>query len=361
MDPSGALSWSAEYGVRYYSSDGDIWGRTIAVDPEGFVYSTGHAKNTAFGRRCLFLVKYDAAGNLQWGKSTGYYDTNTPRFIRFKETNVFVSTDRRMFQFTAAGTQSWTSAQYTGDALIMASLANAMIDSSNRAWVAHTAWYTETRYAISKMDTNGTFLINTRLETDPPNPGNEFLTGACMDEFDNLYLVGSWQDLCLDPNGQIRWESIPANGEQSIVVHPAHDLFVVRSPFIVECRTPSPDDDLDRDGLPNGWEQDYFGDLTAAAPGGDDDQDGFNNLEEYVGQTSPGDSNSVPPLLQWVDNELMIDPAVTGRVYFVLRNSNFVGGSWTEYTNQTGTGTALFFDPDKSTEQGLFRFGIRLP
>jgi len=45
--------------------------------------------------------------------------------------------------------------------------------------------------------------------------------------------------------------------------------------------------DTDADGLPDWWEQKYFGSSTAAQPGDDPDGDGQSNLQEYVSSTHP--------------------------------------------------------------------------
>ena len=47
------------------------------------------------------------------------------------------------------------------------------------------------------------------------------------------------------------------------------------------------DADQDGDGLPDWWEQQYFGNVTNAPPGGDPDGDGRANVQEYRGATHP--------------------------------------------------------------------------
>jgi len=58
------------------------------------------------------------------------------------------------------------------------------------------------------------------------------------------------------------------------------------------------DSDTDRDGLPDGWEADYNLDPTDPTgengPEGDPDNDGYTNLEEYIGGSNPVDGNSTP-------------------------------------------------------------------
>jgi hypothetical protein len=56
--------------------------------------------------------------------------------------------------------------------------------------------------------------------------------------------------------------------------------------------------DSDGDGLPDWWEQRYFGDTTSAEPDGDPDGDGFDNLKEYnigTNPLAPGTSYYVDP------------------------------------------------------------------
>jgi hypothetical protein len=55
----------------------------------------------------------------------------------------------------------------------------------------------------------------------------------------------------------------------------------------------APSDDRDNDGLLDNWEQEHFGDLDED-PGDDFDGDGFNNLEEYQADSDPTDSLITP-------------------------------------------------------------------
>ncbi len=51
--------------------------------------------------------------------------------------------------------------------------------------------------------------------------------------------------------------------------------------------------DTDADGLPDAWEQTYFGSLTQT-PGSDFDGDGYTNLQEYNAGTNPASAASTP-------------------------------------------------------------------
>lgn len=50
--------------------------------------------------------------------------------------------------------------------------------------------------------------------------------------------------------------------------------------------------DSDNDGMPDSWEEDYFGDATSGDPDADPDLDTFSNLEEYIAGTNPNLSSS---------------------------------------------------------------------
>lgn len=84
--------------------------------------------------------------------------------------------------------------------------------------------------------------------------------------------------------------------------------------------------DTDGNGLPDWWEQQYFGHLTGTDPNADPDHDGENNLAEFLAGTIPTNAASAfklntPPaakhpqyIVQW--------PSVAGRYYGVLRSTN---------------------------------------
>lgn len=83
--------------------------------------------------------------------------------------------------------------------------------------------------------------------------------------------------------------------------------------------------DSDNDGLPDWWENKYFGNLTSGSATGDFDHDGASDLEEFRAGTDPADAKSRfqisalwgedgYPALSW--------PGASGRVYTIERTSD---------------------------------------
>jgi hypothetical protein len=96
--------------------------------------------------------------------------------------------------------------------------------------------------------------------------------------------------------------------------------------------------DTNGDGLPDAWQIQYFGSITApqAAPGADPDGDGFNNLQEYLAGTSPIDRNSylkIDSVEAAGSNRNIHFTAVAGKTYSILFKDDLNDGLWLRLTN----------------------------
>lgn len=100
--------------------------------------------------------------------------------------------------------------------------------------------------------------------------------------------------------------------------------------------------DSDGDGIPDDWELQHFGDLSAAAEG-DPDDDGFTNLEEYIRGSDPASPENIlaagdVPLSPWENPHR--DPAVPGA--FTIRDfGSGYRGAW-EGSNHNRSALAPF-------------------
>jgi subtilisin family serine protease len=77
--------------------------------------------------------------------------------------------------------------------------------------------------------------------------------------------------------------------------------------------------DSDGNGLPDWWEQAYFGTLTGTDPNADPDHDGASNLAEWLAGTNPTNSSSALKLLP---------PIVTGTNAVIIRWQSAAGKSY---------------------------------
>jgi hypothetical protein len=83
--------------------------------------------------------------------------------------------------------------------------------------------------------------------------------------------------------------------------------------------------------LPDWWEQDYFGSLTGTHPNTDIDQDGMNQLQEFLAGTSPASAQSRMRVTSMVRQSTNQNPTLTwssvpGKTYRVMWSSGL--GSW---------------------------------
>jgi len=109
--------------------------------------------------------------------------------------------------------------------------------------------------------------------------------------------------------------------------------------------------DTNGDGLPDSWQELFFGIGNAnspnAASGFDYDIDGMTNLQEYLSGTNPTDHNSVLRIISFnlASADLSFGlafPSVIQRYYQVQRTPTLTPPNWQGFTNAViGTGTSL--------------------
>ena len=88
--------------------------------------------------------------------------------------------------------------------------------------------------------------------------------------------------------------------------------------------------DADANGLPDWWELQYFGHLTGTSPSADPDQDGLNNLGEWLAGTNPTNAASRLQLLVLSASNpnavVLAWPSVAGKTYWIDRTTNLLAG-----------------------------------
>jgi hypothetical protein len=122
--------------------------------------------------------------------------------------------------------------------------------------------------------------------------------------------------------------------------------------------------DRDDDGLSDGFELYYFGDETSAVPADDPDGDGYDNLAEHIGCSSPFDSSSVFSVMDvGVDENgrfAVYWDSMPGRIYDIYWKSNlFISAELLE--NGISYPTNSYIDTIHSSKnQGFYEVKTRL-
>jgi hypothetical protein len=88
--------------------------------------------------------------------------------------------------------------------------------------------------------------------------------------------------------------------------------------------------DTDANGLPDWWEQQYFGHLAGTNPNADADHDGMSNLQEWLAGTNPTNASSVLRLVAIPTNNpnafVVRWQSVAGKYYWLERSTNLLKG-----------------------------------
>lgn len=125
--------------------------------------------------------------------------------------------------------------------------------------------------------------------------------------------------------------------------------------------------DTDGDGLPDAWEIQLVGTLSALSGEVDNDHDGQTNLQEYLAGTDPFDENDfVGPLRLFVDasGRTLQFPTKVGYLYRIEQRSAFGSGNWSLAQSEPlpGTGgTVSFAQPASGSSEPVFYRVVAYP
>ena len=115
------------------------------------------------------------------------------------------------------------------------------------------------------------------------------------------------------------------------------------------------------DGLADGWETNYFGNLITANGASDFNLDGFSDLEAYLAGLSPTNALRVESLTRSPSNDVLgwtISPYGTYDVYAATN----VLGPWTYVDREVAhasTGTLVWTNGSSTVPQQFYRLEFR--
>ena len=233
---------------------------------------------------------------------------------------------------------SFNNASYSGDGLCLVTSnaqARSLFFRTDSAFGNPLLWNgTNVPGTLSRLSPNLQLLIEDTVPISP-NVSGPFVNGIWTGQ---VTVLASASNLVL--------RAVDANGHSGDA-----------SPIDVFART-----DLDGDGLPDAWEQQFFGADAAATD--DPDGDGLSNLLEYRSGTDPRDASSRTQItgLQLTSAGLRVSfSTVPGRQYQIEKCDNLSSGQW-HPVGQPQAGQAAsgqITDPDGySSRQQFYRIRV---
>ena len=102
-----------------------------------------------------------------------------------------------------------------------------------------------------------------------------------------------------------------------------------------------PDFDSDANGLPDRWEQTYFGAIQGATATNDPDADGADNLSEWVAHTDPTNSKSrltISAIQRTLTATTLTFDGSQDRFYRIYAAESLPTNAWTLLTSNSFTG-----------------------
>jgi hypothetical protein len=121
-------------------------------------------------------------------------------------------------------------------------------------------------------------------------------------------------------------------------------------------------DDLDEDGIPDGWEYGQTGSTTGVVATVDQDGDGFDGTMEWITDTNPIDSNSFLRVLAYTNAVSLTFTSSTNRKYEVQFRTDLTHVSWsTEIAWTNGLSGQTVKPVSVSSSNRFYRVRAQLP
>ncbi len=126
------------------------------------------------------------------------------------------------------------------------------------------------------------------------------------------------------------------------------------------------DPDDDGDGMPDLFEEEFFGGATNGVASLDSDGDGFSNLSEYIAGTNPTNALSYFHITAAPEREagsIRVD-SVLGRLYSLQERDLRSGNTWSNVSAQVnveGTGGPLILTDPDSKDTDVYRMRVICP
>jgi hypothetical protein len=179
----------------------------------------------------------------------------------------------------------------------------------------------------------GNSMILTQQLSTLPDPYSYLMQVPCESALGALTVSSNVLPLTAQSTAYSR-AAVLLNGQPIYLKYPTQTLFSVTSlsrgrQERVDLTLLQSDQDSSGNGLPDGWQMQYFGHL-GVDPNADPDRDGMSNYQEYFAGTDPTNSVSQFRILsatpQIGGGMLLTWSSVANRSYSLLRSTNLLSG-----------------------------------
>jgi hypothetical protein len=175
-------------------------------------------------------------------------------------------------------------------------------------------------------------------------------------------------ELTSPPQAYVR-TNVMLNGQPIFLKHPSQSSLSLTSTNRgqmeqVDLTLLQSDQDSNGNGLPDGWQLQYFGHL-GIDPNDDPDHDGMSNLAEYIAGTAPNDPSSNFRLLNArkdsPDGIVISWSSVVNRTYSVLRSTNLFTGFQVIATGVISTPPATQYQDNPPAQGTMYFYKVSIP
>ncbi|OQA24847.1 MAG: hypothetical protein BWY59_02015 [Verrucomicrobia bacterium ADurb.Bin345] len=183
---------------------------------------------------------------------------------------------------------------------------------------------------------NQLYALDDFEDSDPADPDENPDYVSIFEHFRNIHMI-NWFHVKKFEDGFTKDLKIAEDGTGDVVYESYYER-IKESYFLTNIVT-----DSTGTGVSDAWIIEHFGSLPGFDPDDDPDEDGANNLEEFVAGTDPNRDDSVLELdpsivsLPGVNGYVITWPSEPFRTYALETSTNLVSGSWTLLTRVVAT------------------------
>ncbi len=213
----------------------------MVLDTNDNIFIAGSSTGYLPGAKDVFLLKYSNNLTLEWFKIWGGSGIDSCTAIAIDSLdNIYITgmtnypyTDIFLVKYDNSGIIQWNRIWTTGFHNLSEETLSMVIDSTDHIFLSVTANITGSEWFLLKYDSFGNLLLNASYGKYVP------LEQLVLDSSDNLYAVGSYNDMFLskfDNNGNLEWSFTCIQGilrgTESLAIDQSDNIYITGNELI---------------------------------------------------------------------------------------------------------------------------------